>query len=241
MSLAAPLAALALAAHPAPARAVVSSCQKSTDEAARVAVFEGRMRAWRHSTKLQMRFRLQALTPDAPTWRGVDAPGFDQWQSAAPGVRRFIYDKRVERLLAPASYRVVVRFRWLDAHGKVLGRAKRVSAGCHEPDPRPNLVVRQLTVFRTATGARYVAVVANTGRTTADVFGVRFLASATPFADVSAGPLAPGATAHVAVTGARCTSGEPLSVIADPDGLIEEHDEADNELDTGCSYTQRKP
>jgi CARDB len=236
------LAVLALAvAHPAPAKAVVTSCQKSTDAAARVAVFEGRMRGWRHSAKLQMRFRLQALTPDAPTWRAVDAPGFDQWQSAAPGVRRFIYDKRVERLLAPASYRVVVRFRWLDAHGKIVGRAKRVSAGCHEPDPRPNLVVRQLEIFRTTTGARYVAVVANTGRTAADAFDVRFLTNATPFADVSAGALAPGATERVAATGARCTPGEPLSVVADPDGLIEEHDEADNELDTSCSYTQRKP
>jgi hypothetical protein len=229
--------AAAAAVHPAPARAVVADCQKSTDVADRVAVFEGRMRAWHHSARLQMRFRLQARTPGTRAWRRVAAPGFDQWQSADPGVRRFIYDKRVERLLAPASYRAVVRFRWLDAGGHTVGHAKRTSGVCREPDPRPNLVVQSLTVTRTAAGARYVALVKNTGRTSAGAFDVRFDAQAIPFADVGAGPLAAGATARVVATGGACTPGAPLSAIADPDGLIDEHSEADNELDTPCAYT----
>jgi hypothetical protein len=231
------LLALALAAHPAPARAVVASCAKSTDVAARAAVFEGSMRAWRHSVRLQMSFRLQAQTPADPAWRAIAAPGFGPWMSAAPGVRRYVYDKRIERLLAPAAYRVVLRFRWLDRRGRVVGRARRVSPACRQPDPRPNLLVRQLLVSRTAPGrAHYVAVVANTGRTTAGAFTVRFDAAGTPFAALSAAPLAPGRTVRVPVDGPACTTGEALAAVADSDGLVDESNEADNELDSVCAY-----
>jgi hypothetical protein len=234
--------AVAAAAHPAPAHAVVTSCQKSTDVAARSATFEGRMRAWRHSARLQMRFRLQAQTPDDPVWRGVDVESFGQWRSADVGVRRFVYDKRVEQLLAPAAYRVVVRFRWLDARGHVVGRARRTSVACREPDPRPNLLIRQLIVTGTGKAtAHYVAVVANTGRTTAPAFGVRFDAAGVPFASSSAAALAPGETVRVPVDGPACTAAESMDAVVDPDGLIDERNEADNELTTTCAYTQRRP
>lgn len=231
------VAAVALAANPAPARAVVASCVKSTDANARAAVFEGSMRAWRRSARLQMRFRLQAETPDDPVWRAISAPGFGPWVSAATGVRRYIYDKRVEGLLAPAAYRAVVNFRWLDRRGRVIGRARRISAACREPDPRPNLVVQQLQISRTNPGrARYVAVVANTGRTTTGAFTVRFAAAGTPFGDLGAAPLAPGATVRVPVAGPACTPGEALATVVDPDNLVDESDESDNELDSVCAY-----
>src|SRR3954469_9229320 len=140
-------AALAFAASHAPAHARLMSCTKSTDASGRVAVFEGSMRAWRRSERLQLRFRLQSRTPQDPVWRTVRAPGFGRWQTSDAGVRRFVYDKRVERLAAPASYRVVVRFRWRNSRGRIVGRAERISPVCREPDPRPNLVVRKLLVY----------------------------------------------------------------------------------------------
>src|SRR3954469_19476842 len=68
-------AALAFAAHAAPAHARLTRCAKSTDAGARVAVFEGSMRAWRGSQRLQLRFRLQSRTPQDPVWRAVRGPG----------------------------------------------------------------------------------------------------------------------------------------------------------------------
>src|SRR5690349_1474182 len=108
------VAAVAFAAHAAPAHARLTSCAKSTDPTARMAVFEGSMRAWRHSERLQLRFRLQSRTPQDTAWQTVRAAGFGRWQTSKAGVRGFVYDKRVEGLAAPASYRVVVRFRWRD-------------------------------------------------------------------------------------------------------------------------------
>jgi hypothetical protein len=238
MMLAAAAAAVALTAHHAPAHARLMSCVKSTDPGARVAVFEGNMRAWRHSRRLQLRFRLQSRTPQDPVWRTVRAPGFDRWLSSERGVRRFVYDKRVERLAAPASYRVVVRFRWRNARGRVVGHAQHTSRTCREPDPRPNLVVRKLLVYRLSPArARYVAVVANTGRTAADVFALRFDRLGLGLGEVFGGPLAPGHTARVHLDAAACRAGDPLDALADPDGLIDEHSEADNRLQVRCAYT----
>jgi CARDB len=231
-------AALAFAAHAAPAHARLMSCAKSTDPSARVAVFEGSMRAWRHSQRLQLRFRLQSRTPQDPVWRTVHAPGFDRWQTSDAGVRQFVYDKRVERLEAPASYRVVVRFRWRNARGRIVGHAQHISRTCREPDPRPNLVVRKLLVYRLSkTKARYVAVVANTGRTAADAFAVRFDRVGLQFGEVFGAPLAPGHSARVHVDAAACRPGDALNAVADPDGLIDEHNETDNRLQVPCAYT----
>jgi CARDB len=231
-------AALAFAAHAAPAHARLTRCAKSTDPSARAAVFEGSMRAWRGSQRLQLRFRLQSRTPQDPVWRAVRAPGFGRWQSSDAGVRRFVYDKRVERLAAPASYRVVVRFRWRDARGRIVGRAQRISGACREPDPRPNLVVRKLLVYRLpAARARYVAVIANTGRTPADAFAVRLDREGLQLGEVFGGPVAPGHTARVHVDGPACRAGDVLGAVADPDGLIDEHAETDNRLQVPCAYT----
>src|SRR6201999_232746 len=101
------------AAHAGPlGKAVVTSC----DNDLRTATFEGRMTA-RRGTKMQLRFTLQALTPDQPRWRRIDAPGFGTWISAPAAVGKYSYDKTVEQLLAPASYRAVIEFRWKNARG----------------------------------------------------------------------------------------------------------------------------
>jgi hypothetical protein len=231
-------AAVALAASHAPAHARLMSCAKSTDPSARVAVFEGSMRAWRQSARLQLRFRLQSRTPQDPVWRTVHADGFGRWQSSDRGVRRFVYDKRVERLEAPASYRVVVRFRWRNAKGRIVGRAQHTSGACREPDPRPNLVVRKLFVYRLSkTRARYVAVVANTGRTAADAFEVRFDRGGLQLGEPFGVLLAPGHTERVHVDAAACKAGDVLDAVADPEGVIDEHSEADNRLQVPCAYT----
>src|SRR5262245_28481503 len=112
--------ALAQPAHARPespfAKAVLTGC----DTTAQFAVFEGRVTRVRGSAKMQMRFTLQALTPEQPVWRKIKADGFGTWIAAPVGVGRYFYDKRVEQLVAPASYRVVIEFRWRDARGRVV-------------------------------------------------------------------------------------------------------------------------
>ena len=98
-------------------KALLSACERGTDQLDRAAVFEGRMRTIAGASRMQMRFTLQARTPDTVRWSAVTAPGFGSWVSSAAGTSRYVYTKRVESLLAPAAYRVLLRFRWTGPGG----------------------------------------------------------------------------------------------------------------------------
>ena len=100
----------------------------------------------RGSDRMQVRFTLQVREGALPAWRRVVAPGLDEWLTSAPGVSRYSYAKTVQNLSAPAAYRTVVRFRWLDAGGAVLARSRATSRACRQPDMRPDLAVARIDV-----------------------------------------------------------------------------------------------
>ena len=98
----------------------------------------------RAAERLQVRFTLQTRTQGELGYRRVLAPGFGVWLTSDRGVARYSYAKTIANLAAPASYRMIVRFRWLDADGESLRTAKRTSAPCRQPDLRPDLVAEEI-------------------------------------------------------------------------------------------------
>ena len=220
------LAGLVLApAAAAKPRAVVASC----DRVHRAAAFEGRMDALPQADRMQMRFKLQVSTPDEPAWTRLAVPGFSAWVTSEPGRTRYVYTKRVESLLAPALYRVSVRFRWLDAGGAVLRTAKAVSRSCRQPDPRPDLRVLGVTLAPAGAGGasrRYDIVLRNAGRSDAAASTVQLrLADGTVLsADVP--PIARGDREDVFVSGPACRPGDTLVATADAGDAVDERDEA---------------
>ena len=73
------------------------------------------------------------------------AAGFGVWERSAPNVAGFVFTKRVTGLPVPASYRALVRFRWIADDGTAVRRAHARTRGCRQPDLRPNLVPGALT------------------------------------------------------------------------------------------------
>ena len=218
------------------AKAVLADCERGDDDLDRAAVFDGQMRTLPGASRMQMRFTLQSRTPDTTRWSAVAAPGFGTWVGSAPGTSRYVYTKRVENLLAPASYRVLLRFRWLRSSGRALASAKRYSPACRQPDPRPNLVVSSLAVQPTGRAGRnrYVAFVRNTGRSAAAVSSLRVALDGTalPLAPVAA--LEPGEGVVVTVEGPACTEAAPVDANADAGEVVDERDEADNRFTRLC-------
>jgi CARDB protein len=194
-----------------------------------VAVFEGRVTPLRRAAKTQMRFTLEARTPEEPQWQRVPADGFGTWITAPPKVGRYLYDKTVEELIAPADYRAVVQFRWRDAKGHTLRSERAVSKVCRQPDPRPDLEVSSLTI-----GARYVALLTNSGRGDAGPFSVAFTHNGEPLGTVSVDGLAAGATTRVALTASACAPGELIAAQADSGDAVDEADEGGNVLSVTC-------
>jgi CARDB len=195
-----------------------------------VAVFEGRLAPLAGAAKAQMRFTLQARTPDAPEWRSVAAPGWGSWITAPKGVR-YVYDRRVERLLAPADYRATVEFRWRDADGRTLRHERATSRLCRQPDPRPDLSVTALHPE-----LRYDATIRNSGRGDAGPFTVAFTRNGAPLGSVWVPGLAAGASYSAVLSGApACAPGDVVTAEVDAEDVVDEVDEDGNVLSVTCS------
>jgi len=227
-------AGAAAAADPR-AEARMTRCEPALEQGRRYLVVQGRMRRVRDAAKLQMRFELQVRLPERPRWARLDAPGFGTWLTADPAPRRYVYSKRVENLTAPAAYRMVVRFRWLDADGRRLTATRRTSERCEQPDLRPDLEPRRVGVTPlTESERRYVVPVRNTGQTAAGPFAVTLTLNGVPLPSVAVTGLAPGREADVALDGPACEPGSVIGVRVDSDATVDEADEADDELLRAC-------
>ncbi len=198
--LAACLAVLVLPAWAGAARAgdaasVAAVRLTDCDRDAASAAFEGDMRAVPGTSRMQMRFSVEAHGDAAAQagWERVPGPRLDTWVSSLPGRLRYLYSKHVEGLQAGVAYRTVVRFRWRAADGTVLRTAVRRSRACKVPDPRPDLRPLRITV---APGCdpdarRYRVLVANRGRSTAAASAVALAVGAAALPDQPAPPSTP--------------------------------------------------
>jgi CARDB protein len=210
-------------------KAVVVSCDKDLREA----VFEGQMRVYRKAPKMQMRFSLQAITPDAPKWGKVALDDFSGWVTAPANVGKYTYDKTVQDLLAPASYRAVVDFRWKSRAGRTIRTERAISPVCRQPDARPDLVVRNVRIE----DGSYVGVVFNRGREAAGPFAVDFLLDGRSAGAVEVTGLAAQTpiTVMTPAPSEPCAPGTPLEVVADPRAQVDEADEENNAFATTCN------
>jgi hypothetical protein len=93
---------------------------------------------------MAVRVDLQERTPAAARFHAVSAPGLGVWHQSEPYVRVFRYLAQVTNLAAPASYRALVSFRWLDAGAQVLSHVSRRTSGCRQTAMRPYALHRRV-------------------------------------------------------------------------------------------------
>jgi hypothetical protein len=231
-----PAAAEAAAAY-APASVKLADCVQTAVAGGRSATFEARARATAGSERMQVRFTLQARADaEGGGWRRVAHPALDEWLGSAPGVRKYSFTRTVRNLSAPAAYRAVVRFRWLDEEGDVLKSARAVSPVCRQPDLRPDLVATAVDVQAAADAgtSRYAVTVRNDGRTAAGAFSVGVRAGDLDLDELSLPGLAAGESRTVSITGPACVPGDPLNVTVDSGDEVDERGEDNNLLAATC-------
>lgn len=232
------LAGPAHAAAPAKAPklgATLEICVTSPLPVQRIAAFVGSMPARANAPRMQMRFELERRRDGERRWRRLKAKGFGIWERARPNVAGLIFTKRVNGLPVPASYRALVRFRWLTAAGATVKRAQARTRACRQPDLRPNLVPGALsgTLDAQQTGlAVYSLVVRNTGRSAAGSFSVRVGAASAEVEELGAGE-----ERAVTVRGLACVPLLSVVVRVDADRRIEESAERGNGARRQCPLT----
>ncbi len=119
------------------ASATVEQCVTAVTQGERSVTFSGEMTAISGSVRMAMRIDVQEQAPGGAAFQTINAPGLGVWRSSDPGVKTYRYLKQVRNLLAPAFYRAAVRFRWLNANGRLIKAVERNTPRCGQPAPPP--------------------------------------------------------------------------------------------------------
>ena len=122
----------------ATASAGLDQCVTAVLEADRSATFSGEMTAIPGTSRMAIRIEVQERMPAEAAFHTITAPGLGVWRASEVKVKVYKYVKQVTNLHSPASYRALVRFRWLSARGHVLRHAERLTPRCLQPaSPAP--------------------------------------------------------------------------------------------------------
>ena len=236
------LAALAVpavaGAQQPPLRAKLAACSSGPLATDRTATFTGSMPAIKGARRMWMRFDVVAHSGSAIGYAPLKVPGLGVWQKSVPGrPGGFVFNQRVQRLLAPGVYKAVVRFRWYGKGGKLLRSAKRETSVCKQPDQRPDLRAGLLTASEGPLPdmATYTLAVANEGHGDAAAFDVALSVAGVdqPAQRVEEG-LAAGARRTLTFVAPRCHSGAIVRFTLDARGEVDEVDEARNVTERVC-------
>jgi hypothetical protein len=144
---------------PGATAAALEQCVTSVVQSERSATFMGEMTAITGTSKMSMRIDVQERAAGESEYRVLSAPGLGVWRAADPKVKVYKYLKQVTNLTAPASYRALVRFRWIGAKGRVIRRGERLTPRClqpatpPEPQPAPTTPPPETSASQPAPGA----------------------------------------------------------------------------------------
>ena len=226
--LAVPLMILAAALPAAPASVKLADCSVEDNSAA----FYARMRPVPDADRMWMRFTVQERHDGA--YEPLHVRGLSRWHRSKPGVSAFGYRQRVRGLHPGGAYRATVSFRWYSADGELVERTRRTSRVCRQYEQVPNLTsaVGGFGPTKVPGVVRYLMRVANTGAAPAADVEARLSVDGGVVDTVTISSLDPGASREVAVLGPACTS--TVSSSADPEGVIVESSEDDNDHTVDC-------
>jgi hypothetical protein len=115
--------------------ATLEGCVTASDPEERGATFAGEMATIPGSAKMEMRIDVLERMPRELVFHSLVAPGLGVWRISAPGVKTYKYLKEITNLAAPASYRAVVRFRWVNAKGHTIKSLEARTPRCTQTAP----------------------------------------------------------------------------------------------------------
>jgi hypothetical protein len=217
--------------------AKTTTCTTGADDASRAAAFTGAMPAAGQTKRMQMRFVLMQRKGIGPkgSFKKVAVPGWSGWVKSDPDRQGFVFTKRVEALTAPAGYRAVITFRWLDGKGHVQRTTTRTTPVCEQPDPRPDLVLSGVDATATGKGmAAYTVSVGNEGHSDAVPFAVTITVEGTVSDPVTLGPIAAGGRLTTTLAAPRCAPGSTILVTVDVADTVAESVEGDGAVHRPC-------
>jgi hypothetical protein len=117
--------------------ATVEQCVTAATQADRSVAFTGQMETVAGARRMAMQVVVQEHVPGEAGFHTITAAGLGAWQRSEVGVKIYKYVRQVTDLPAPAAFRAIIQFRWLDDQGHVIRRAMRRTQACRQPAGPP--------------------------------------------------------------------------------------------------------
>lgn len=123
---------------PAPVvSANVEQCVTAAVQSGRSVTFTGQMETLSGARRMAMEIVVQAHNPGEAGFHTLSAAGPATWQRSEAGLKIYKYVRQVTDLPAPAAFRALVQYRWLDERGHVLRTTSRRTPVCRQPRESP--------------------------------------------------------------------------------------------------------
>jgi hypothetical protein len=121
---------------PTPAlSATVEQCVTAPTQADRSATFAGQMETVAGATRMAIQIEVQEHVGGEEGFHTLTSAGLGSWQRSEAGVKIYKVRQAVTDLPAPAVYRAIVLFRWLNEKGHVIKHDQRRTTICRQPAP----------------------------------------------------------------------------------------------------------
>ncbi len=124
-------------ASPAPAlTAGVEQCVTAPTQADRSVTFTGQMETVAGAHRMAIEIVVQEHTLEEEGFHTLTTAGLGSWQRSEAGVKIYKVRQAVTDLPAPAVFRAIVRYRWLNEKGEVIRHDERRTPICKQPGER---------------------------------------------------------------------------------------------------------
>jgi hypothetical protein len=219
-------------------------CHPAIKPGRRVVGVSAVMRPIPGTVRLSMRFQLYGTkSGHATPVRGGDLGKWISPHDATLGQQPadvWVLKHPVTGVPVGSTYRFQVSFRWIGAGGSVIGASTRTSPKCWQPDMRPDLAVRSISVASVPgdpSHDQYVVWIANNGLTAAGGFAVAFTPGEGAGSEQTATfpQLGSHRTVSETFTGPACTSSTAPTVTVDPAYAVPDGNRANNTMTASCA------
>jgi hypothetical protein len=114
----------------------VEQCVTAATQAGRSVTFTGQMETVVGAHKMAIEIVVQEHTSEEEGFHTLTTAGLGSWQRSEAGVKIYKVRQAVTDLPAPAVFRAIVRYRWMNEKGAVIRRDERYTPICKQPGER---------------------------------------------------------------------------------------------------------
>jgi hypothetical protein len=112
----------------------VEQCVTAPTQAGRSVTFTGQMETVAGTHKMAIEIVVQEHTIEEEGFHTLTTAGLGSWQRSEAGVKIYKVRQAVTDLPAPADFRAIVRYRWMNEKGQIIRHDERRTPICKQPD-----------------------------------------------------------------------------------------------------------